>query len=49
MSIDREDLTSLGKLSHNFGAHTENDLSPKVAALDLGTLRRHWLLERKFR
>ena len=49
MSIDGEDLTSVGKLFHNFGAHTENALSPKVVVLDLGTLRRYWLLERKFR
>ena len=47
MSIDGEDLTSLGKLFHNFGAHTENALSPKVVVFDLGTLRRYWLLERK--
>ena len=38
MPMDGEDLTSLGKLFHNFGAHTENALSPKVVALDLGTL-----------
>lgn len=49
MSIDGEDLTSVGKLFHNFGAHTENALSPKVVVLDLSTLRRYWLLERKFR
>ena len=49
MSIDGEDLTSVGKLFHNFGAHTENALSPKVVVLDLGTLRRYWLLERKCR
>ena len=48
MSIDGEDLMSLGKLFHNFGAHTENAPSPKVVVLDLGTLRRYWLLERKF-
>ena len=40
MPMDGEDLTSLGKLFHNFGAHTENALSPKVVVLDLGTLRR---------
>ena len=34
MSIDGEDLTSLGKLFHNFGAHTENALSPKVVVFD---------------
>ena len=44
MSIDGEDLTSVGKLFHNFGAHTENALSPKVVVLDLVTLRRYWLL-----
>ena len=49
MSSDGEDLTSVGKLFHNFGAHTENALSPKVVVLDLGTLRRYWLLERNFR
>ena len=49
MFIDGEDLTSLGKLFHNFGGHTENALSPKVVVLDLGTLRRCWLLERNFR
>ena len=36
MSMDGEDLTSLGKLFHNFGAHTENALSPKVVVLDIG-------------
>ena len=41
MSIDGEDLMSVGKLFHNFGAHTENALSPKVVVLDLGTLRRY--------
>ena len=35
MSIDGEDLTSVGKLFHKFGAHTENALSPKVVVLDL--------------
>ena len=49
MFIDGEDLTSLGKLFHNFGAHAENALSPKVVVLDLGALRTCWLLERKFR
>ena len=49
MSIDGEDLTSLGKLFDNFGAHTENALSPNVVVSDLGTLRRYWLMERKFR
>ena len=48
ISIDGEDLTSVAKLFHNFGAHTENALSPKVIFLDLGILRRYWLLERKF-
>ena len=48
MSIDGEDFMSLGKLFHNFGAHTENALSPKVVVLDLVTLRRYWLLEHKF-
>ena len=48
MYIDGEDLTSLGKLLHNFGAHAENALSPKVVVLDLGALRRYWLLECKF-
>ena len=28
MSVDGEDLRSLGKLFHNFGAHAENALSP---------------------
>ena len=34
MSIDDEDLTSLGKLFHNFGVHAESALSPKVVVLD---------------
>ena len=41
MSIDAKDLMSLGKLFHNFLAHAENALSPKVVVLDLGTLRRY--------
>jgi len=49
MSIDGEDLMSVAKLFHNFVAHTDNALWPKVVVLDLGTLRRYLLLERKFR